>query len=238
MGDTIDVGMGDPVQVANPYLAGVPLAIFGGSGLYSTTAPTTVMVAANGSTLGKPKDFEGKTIALISLASLSSLATRKWLRQGGADETKVRLVELPFGSIVPALQRGTIDGALLSEPFLSLNRDNVRVIAKPFDAIAKSFYISTFFAKRSWLQTNRDLAHAFLGAMYEAGKWANAHQSESATILSKYSKLDLDKVRSMTRVSYATTFEANHIQPVLDIALQYGQITRSVNATAIMMAVN
>ena len=237
LGDTIEVGMGDPVQVANPYLAGAPLAIFGGSGLYSTNAPNTVMVVALGSTLAKPTDFEGKTIALISLASISSLATREWLRQGGADETKVHLIELPFGSIVPALQRGTVDGALLSEPFLSLNRDNVRTIAKPFDAIARSFYISSFFAKRSWLQTNRDLARAFLNAMYEAAKWANAHQAESATILAKYSKLDLTQVRSMTRVSFATSFDAGHVQPVLDIASKYGQLTRNVTAAEIMMPV-
>jgi 4,5-dihydroxyphthalate decarboxylase len=51
------------------------------------------MVVPNGGALGNPRDFEGKTIALISLASISSLATREWLRRGGADDTKVYLIE-------------------------------------------------------------------------------------------------------------------------------------------------
>lgn len=235
--DIIDVGMCDPIQVANPYIAGVPLTFFGGSGMYSTNAPTTLLVVANGSPLHAAKDFEGRTIALIALASISSLAVKEWLRQNGADQTKVRLVELPFGAMLPAMQRGTIDAALLAEPFLSSSRDSVRVVGKAFDAIAKSFYISSFFTKREWLQKNKDLAKTFLGVMYDTARWANAHHSETAVILSKNSKLELDRVRSMTRVNYATSFDPKGIQPVLDVALRYGQLPRSVGAAEIITAI-
>lgn len=232
--NVIDVGMCDPMQVANPYLAGVPLAFFGASGLYSSDAPTTLFVVGTASRLQTAKDFEGKTIALIALASISSLAMREWLRQGGVDVSKVKLIELPFGAMVPGLERGTIDAALLAEPFLSMGRDKVRVLGKPFDAIAKNFYISSFFARREWLEKNRDLARDFLAGMYATAKWANVHHDESATILAKYSKLELARVESMTRVNYATSFDPSGIQPVLDVALRFGQLPRPLRATEIV----
>lgn len=232
----IDVGMCDPIQVANPFLAGVPLAFFGGSALYTSDAPTTLLVVDKNSTYRQAKDLEGQTIAVVALASISALGVREWLQQNGADQAKVRIIELPFAAMVAALGRGTIGAALLAEPFLSAARDDVRVLGKSFDAISKSFLISSFFAQRSWLEKNHDLAKRFLGVMYDTARWANVHHTESAPILAKYSKLDLDRIRSMTRVSYATSFDPSLIQPVLDVAYKYKELTRPVNAKDIIVS--
>jgi len=234
--NVLDVGMGDPVQVANPFLAGVGLAFFGGSALYTSEAPTTLLVVDKNSPIRQARDFEGGTIAVVALASISSLAVREWLQVGGADQTKVRIIELPFAAMVAALGRGTITGALLAEPFLSAGRSDVRVVAKAFDAIAKSFFISSYFAQRDWLVRNRDLARRFMGALYDTARWSNAHYNESAPILAKYSKLDIDRIRAMTRVSYGTSFDPALIQPVLDIAYKYKQLEQRVNAKDIIAA--
>jgi NitT/TauT family transport system substrate-binding protein len=230
----IDVGMCDPIQVANPHLAGVPLAFFGGSALYTSDAPTTLLVVDKNAAYRQAKDFEGQAIAVVALGSISSLSVREWLQQNGADQSKVRLIELPFAAMVAALGRGTIAAALLAEPFLSAGRNDVRPLAKTFDAIAKSFLISSFFAQRDWIAKNRDLARRFLAVMYDTARWANSHRNESAPILAKYSKLDLERIRTMTRVSYTTTFDASLLQPVLDIAYKYKQLDRPVPAKDII----
>ena len=232
----LDVGMGDPVQVANPYLAGVQMAFFGASARYSSAAPTTLLVVDKNSSIHQAKDFEGQAIAVVALASISSLAVREWLQDNGADQSKVRIIELPFAAMVAALGRGTIAGALLAEPFLSAGRSDTRVLAKAFDAIATSFYISSFFAQRDWIAKNHDLARRFMTVMYDTARWANAHHAESAPILSKYSKLDVERIEAMTRIGYATSFQAALVQPVLDIAYRYKQLAQPVNARDIMTA--
>ena len=65
--------------------------------------------------------------------------------------------------------------------------------------------------------------------------WANAHQSESAEILAKYSKIDLERVRSMTRITYATTLEPRQLQPTLDVAVRYNQLERPVDARTLIV---
>jgi NitT/TauT family transport system substrate-binding protein len=235
--NAIDIGMDDAIEVANPFLAGMQIAFFGTSGLYSSSAPTSALVVAQQSPITSAKDLEGKIVAIITLASLSAISMREWLRVNGADQSKVKLVELPFGTMVPAIQRGTIDACLLAEPFLSLSRGQVRSIAKPQDTIAKSFVTSAFFAQRAWIEANRATARAFMQAMYETARWANTHQSESAVILSKYSKLPLDQVQQMTRVIYTTGFQPALMQPVLDVGLRYNEIKRGVNIGEIVVNV-
>lgn len=233
--NALDVCLADPIQVAHPVNAGVPLAFFAGGGLYTTNRPTTVLVVGNDSPIRTARDFEGKTIAVIGLASISSVAVREWLRQNGADVERVKLVELQFANMVGALERGVTAGAFLAEPFLSAANGSVRVLAKAYDAISKAFAISTFFASRDWIDKNRTAARAFAAAIYQTAVWANAHQSESAEILAKYSKIDLERVRSMTRITYATTLEPQQLQPTLDVAVRYNQLERPVDARTLIV---
>ena len=235
--DAIDIGMFDALQIANAHLAGVPLAFFGGAGLYSSSAPTTMLVVANGSPLQKAKQFEGRTIGVLTLGALSSLTLQAWLQRNGADPAKVRLVEVPYSVMTPALERGTIDAAHLAEPFLSQNRDRVRPLCAPQDEVANSFYICGFFAKRDWLQQNHDVARSLLKAMYDTARWANTHHDETAAILVNNSKLDIDQVKKMTRVSYATSLDPSRLQPVLDIGFQYGLLKRKVKASEIIVTI-
>lgn len=232
--NALDVCLADAIQVAHPVSAGVPLAFFAGAGLYSSAHPTTLLVVAADSPIRQARDFEGKTIAVIGLASIGSSAVSEWLRKNGADATRVKLVELQFANMVAALGRGVIAGALLAEPFLSASAGSIRVLAKAYDAIAESFAISTFFASRTWLTANRDAARKFATVMYDTARWANANQADSAAILAKISKLDLDRVRAMTRITYATSLDARQLQPPLDVALKYGELDHRVDAGALI----
>jgi ABC-type nitrate/sulfonate/bicarbonate transport system substrate-binding protein len=226
----IDIGMGDALQVANPFMANVPMALFGGSGLYSSDAPASVLMVDKNSPFQKPKDLEGQAIGVVALGSLTVLGVREWLGQSGVDLANVKVVEIPTAAMPAALARGTLGAAVLIEPFLSMSRDVVRPIGKPLDAIASSFYLSSFFASTSWLGANRDLAKRFLKAMYDAQRWANTHHDESASILTKYAKLDPSRVSAMTRARYATSLDAMRIQPVLDVAYKWKQLARPLNA--------
>jgi len=230
----LDVGIGDVIQVANPVNAGVDLAIFAGGGLYSTDAPTSLLCVARSSPIRVAKDLEGQTIAVVQLATMSALAVREWLRQSGVDLDKVRLVELPFAGMTAALGRGTIAAAMLAEPFLSDGVNEVRPLGKAYDAIAKSFYISTFMASRGWLVKNADAAKRVRQALHDASQWANSHRDDSAPILAKYAKLEVSRVRAMTRTTFATSLDERQMQPVLDVAYRYKQLTKPVNATDII----
>jgi NitT/TauT family transport system substrate-binding protein len=236
-GNALDIALSDPLQLAHSVNAGVPFAFFAGGGLYRTEAPATLLVVAKNSPLRAAADLEGQTIVVAGLGSLNYIAVREWLRQGGANLDKIRFVELPYPAIPAALLRGTIAAGVLAEPFLWTSHNELRTFGKPFDAIATSFYITGWFATRTWLTANPELAKRVAQVANDSARWANTHRADTAPILAKYLKLDPSAISGMTRVSFATSLDERQIQPVLDIAYRYKQLDKPVNASEIVARV-
>jgi NitT/TauT family transport system substrate-binding protein len=234
IGGAIDVGLGEATELANGVVHGLPLAIFAGGALYETAAPSTLLCVAANSTLRIAKDFEGETIAVPAITALSSMAVKAWLVRNGANVARVTFIELPVSAMLAALERGTVAGAHYGEPFLSAAGTAVRRISAPYDAVGKKFLISDWFSTRGWLTANPAVAKRLTDAIYATAQWANGHHDASAVILAKYTKIDVDLIRKMRRVSFATALERQWIQPVLDTAFIYGGLTRHVDASEVI----
>lgn len=231
----VDVGVVDCVQVGNALIHGFPTVAFAGGCMYSKQSPTLVLVTAKSGAMHTARDLEGQTIAVPSAKSLSSSMTTEWLRVNGADPDKVKFIEMAFPQMNTALERGTIAAAVNGEPFLSDAKAVQRALGVPFDAMGKPFYVNVYAASRDWLTANAALAHRLSTALYAAARWANAHRPETAVIESRYTKLPLDVAQTMARNVFATSFEPQLMQPVLDIATKYQLMTRAVRASEIAL---
>jgi NitT/TauT family transport system substrate-binding protein len=229
-GGSLDVATGDIVSLSNAINHGVPITLIAGGALYSSNAPTTLLCVEAGSPIRSARDLEGKSIAVITLVGLGTASTKAWLAQNGADPTKVSFLELPTSSMQPALDRGQVAAAVIGEPGLTSVRDKVRVIGKPYDAIAKSFLISEWFTTPEWLARNGALAKRVVAAIYATARWANAHQEQTLPMLAAYLKLDAQNLHGTTRAVYASRLAASDIQPVIDVAVQYRAVERSLKA--------
>ncbi|HXF35281.1 MAG TPA: ABC transporter substrate-binding protein [Candidatus Acidoferrales bacterium] len=234
VGGSMDIGMSDMLQVANAVNHGISLAFFAGGSIYDTNAPATVLCVARNSPLQTAKDLEGKTIALQGLKTLAEFSTREWLRANGADSSRVSFVETGAAAAVPSLLRGTVAATIVSEPFITAAGDEVRRFAKPYDYIAKSFYISSWYTTRTWLSANARSARKLQDAIYAAARWTNTHRDESLVILMNRLKLDPAKMKSLTRARFATTLEPKLMQPVLDIATKYALLDKHVDAATLI----
>jgi NitT/TauT family transport system substrate-binding protein len=229
-GGAIDVGMSDITVLANAVGRGLPFVAIAGGGLYSTTLPTTVLCIAKSAPYRTAAQFEGQTIAVSSLSSLSSTGVMAWLAHNGADLSKVRLIEMPPPEMAAALNRGSIAGAFIAEPVLSQSLPYVEPLANAFDAIAKQFALTNVFTTKDWMTRNPDAAKRFVRAIYETAAWANKHHDATAPILAKYAHLNVDQARRMRRASYATTMETSMMQPALDAAYAFKTIDHRVSA--------
>jgi NitT/TauT family transport system substrate-binding protein len=233
-GGSIDVGLGEATELANGISRGLPFAIFASGSLYDSAAPTTALCVAANAPFRLAKDFEGQAIAVPVLTSLSSMAVKAWLVQNGAQLAKVRFIEIPLGAMAAAVERGTVAAAHIGEPFLSAAGTSVRHLTAPYDAVGKQFLISNWFATRSWLAANPTTLKRVVEVIYDTARWAGSHHDASAVILAKYTKIDPDIIRKMRRVAYATSFQPQLIQPVLDAALTYGGLARHVEASELI----
>src|SRR5476649_1254084 len=56
-GNGVDIGVANPVSIAQAYAKGVPISVFAGGGLYTATSPATLLVVPKNSPLKTAKDL-------------------------------------------------------------------------------------------------------------------------------------------------------------------------------------
>jgi NitT/TauT family transport system substrate-binding protein len=242
-GGSLEMGTGDLVSGINAINAGVPIVMIAGGGLYSDKLDTgtTILAVLSDSPVRDPKDLVGKSIGVPTLVGLTTACLRAWLPAHGVDLASVKLVEIPQSSVVPALQRGTLDVALLSEPFLTYGKGLVRSVGYPFEAAtslspAREFCVSVWYASQSWFQSDPVRAKTALQAIYDTARWANDHRDDTFNILVQDGHLDADRAKGMRRTTYATTLTPALIQPIITIATNNKMFTKPVDAAAIITA--
>ena len=232
-GNGVDIGVANPVSIAQAYAKGIPVSIFAGGGLYTASSPATLLVVPKNSPLRTPKDLEGKTIGLPGLGDQLQAATMIWLQKNGADPAKVKFVEVnPPPVMLGALAQGRIDAATPPEPILTQSLvSDARIFGDPFAGVAPRFFIGVWVARTDWLKANPDVARRFADAIYEAARWANTHHDESAAILAKYAKADAAAFRNMRRATYTdSALDPRLLQPILDAGTQTGMLSGPVKA--------
>ncbi len=130
----------------------------------------------------------------------------------------------------PALESGRVDVAEIAEPALSASRATCRVLASPFEAIGRSWYLSAWFSSREWLAANAALAHRFTTALAQTAVWANAHQKDTAAVLERVSKMQHEVIVAMTRSRFGERLDPALMDPLFAVALKGGLLNAPITA--------
>jgi NitT/TauT family transport system substrate-binding protein len=230
-GNAIDIGCANVGAQANAHVAGLPLSMIAAGGLYSTNSPTTVLAVAKNAPFKTAKDLNGKVIGVSTLHDLQQASVLKWIDANGGDSSTLKFIETPVPTMAPALTAGRIDAACLLEPSLTFAKDDVRIFGKCYDAIAKTLMITSHFATNAFLTANPAAAHAFIGALRQTARWANANLAASASILADVSKIPVETIGEMHRVEFGEVLDPKLIQPVIDATAEYKFLAKSCNVT-------
>ncbi len=224
-GNGVDIGYADMVSIASGYGKSVPFTVIAPAAIHEPSAPVNLLVVQTDSPIHSAKDLNGKVIAGSGLGTISGFVPREWLERNGADLSSVKFVELPFPSMLPALEAGRIDAAMIAEPFYTAAKGNVRVLASPYDVVAnaKPFLISAYFTTDAFATAHPDVVAKFAAAIHQAAVWANKNHAASADILLKYAKLDPALAATMTRAKYGEELSPQLLQPIINLAAKYSK---------------
>jgi NitT/TauT family transport system substrate-binding protein len=227
---SFDVGQSAVSSLAVAHEHGLPFVIIAPGGAYSSKVPTSELIVAKNSPITKASDLIGKVVSVNALKSITSIAVEAWLDANGVKPDSVKFLELPFAETSVALTSGRIDAAFISEPSLGQALQNgARIIGHPYDAISHDFLISVWYTTSDYAKAHPDIVKKFAAIMAEAGTWANAHQSDSAAILQKYTKIE--NTGTMRRINYVDRLLPAQVQPLIDASAKYGIIDKTFPAT-------
>lgn len=219
----VDVGIMDLVTMINGHNRGLPFIYLAPGLIYRPSDHNYGVVVPENSPIRDAKDFNDKTLAATALNNISILPVKAWLDNNGADSRTIHWTEMPMGVMGNAVGQSTVQGALISEPFLSsvLEQGN-RVFFMEQKPLTPAMLYGGWATTTSWANANSAAARQFAAAMLEIAKWANGNFTAAAPILSKYSKIPLTVLQKMHHGEFAEALRPDLMNPVMSAAQKYG----------------
>ncbi|MEA2687883.1 MAG: NitT/TauT family transport system substrate-binding protein [Candidatus Eremiobacteraeota bacterium] len=232
IGGSFDIGKSSLLSLINARGRNVPIVIIAPAGVYDAAAPIGGLLVRADGPVKTAADLNGKVIAVSALNDLYTISTKAWLDQHGGDSSSIKLIELPISAVPEALAQGRIDAGNVLEPELqfALESGKVRVLAHPFDAIARRFLYTAWFTTKDYATKNRDVVDRFTRAMREAAAYTNAHHAETVGLLAEFTKVPAAVIGKATRSTAGTSIDPREVQHVIDVAYKYKAIPASFDA--------
>jgi NitT/TauT family transport system substrate-binding protein len=227
-----EIGKGSLIASLVAHLKGLPLTIVGNGAIWDPKSPFSLMVVAADSTVKTGADLNGKTLSTAALNDLNELAMRAWVDKTGGDSKTIKWIELPNSAAGAALADHRVDATSLNEPQLSaaIETGKVRSLAPCYSAIGEHFAFTVYFAQPDWSAKHPDVVKKFVRTTYAAATYTNAHHAETAAMMADITKIPLATISKMARVNGSTVGDPSLIQPAIDLAAKYENISRTFPA--------
>ena len=151
--------------------------------------------------LTKMSDLKGKKVATNNRGTATEWWLSEALRQGGVDITEVEVIGLPFPQIAPALESGSLDGAILSEPFATAAEDKGLIVRLSEDFV-NGFKPTYLYFNKEWVTANPDLATRFIKAYLRGARDLQGEryfEEANVAAIAKYTKVAPDVIQRARR---------------------------------------
>ncbi|MCZ2849217.1 ABC transporter substrate-binding protein [Modestobacter sp. VKM Ac-2978] len=183
-----DFGFATVVHVINARANNIPIKAVatpdGQQAVEEAPDMGNALVAGPDSGISDAGDLEGKTLGVIGLASLNTLAAQELADAAGVDPTSIQLVQMPFGQMPAALAAGDIDAAVVQSPFIAeAVASGSTVIAKPNVELFADSAVGLFTTSEQKIAEDEEVVRGFAAAMVEAQEYAAAHVDEARQTL-------------------------------------------------------
>ncbi|MGH7303319.1 MAG: ABC transporter substrate-binding protein [Candidatus Rokuibacteriota bacterium] len=131
----------------------------------------TVRKATWGKESKRIGDLKGKPVALNIRGAAVEWMLDQALKRDGLGLKDVQVKTMPFPDMVPALESGAVEAAILTEPFPTMAEERgVAVRPLPRPAGAKATPITAIFWNKDWAAKNPELAHKVMVAYLKAAR--------------------------------------------------------------------
>ncbi|NJL34104.1 MAG: ABC transporter substrate-binding protein [Chloroflexaceae bacterium] len=160
-------------------------------------------------------DLRGGTLGVNGNGSAIEYWLAQALAQGGVGIDEVTIQAVPFPAMPAALENGTLDAAVMSEPLVTINQDQ-GLIAVLSDDYLDGFTATYVIMHQAWLDANPDAARRFLRAYLRACQdlQGDYMTPEIAAIIEQYTEVPAPVIER-SNLSY---YQPDGTIPLQDIA--------------------
>ncbi|WP_328911689.1 MULTISPECIES: ABC transporter substrate-binding protein [unclassified Streptomyces] len=170
-------------------------------------------------------DLAGKKIAVNTLRGINEVAVRSTLKAHGVSDDGLKLVEVPIPDMPAALHSGQVDAAMLSEPFISVAKDQgAHPLPVSYASMGPKIPFAAWFASESYAAKHPKVVKEFTAALQESLRYGEAHPDEARAALDTYLTLDKGVSAHVTLPGWDPTTTRDQIEPLAKLAVDTGLI--------------
>jgi NitT/TauT family transport system substrate-binding protein len=238
-GGSVQIGSGSATSVITAVAHGLPLQFICGGALYEAgnRVPYQMLLVGKASPIKTAADLNGKTLGLqVARGDLAAMSSQAWVEKHGGDWQSIHILEIPQSAMAAAVEQGRIDGMSMGSPgsTIALASGKVRILADPFEAVARRFSIAPWFSTSAWVKANPDIVRRFGQAMAESSAYANTHPKDVLPLLAAYSGVEPEVIESAARAPFVVTMNPADFQPLIDVMLKYKVIDKTIDASELI----
>nr|WP_246405647.1 ABC transporter substrate-binding protein [Modestobacter versicolor] len=198
-------------------------------GQVSPDRDSSALVAAKDSGIDSLDDLEGKSVAVVQLASINLIGAKKLIEDAGATGTEY--VALPFPQMPQALADGRVDAAVITSPYVEQAVEAGAVtLANPSSDLFPGGTIYCYAATASYLEENAEVAEGFAAAMEEAILYTKDHEDEAKATLVENLELTEEQAQAQILPSnFDPEINLESIGEIQDLMEEQGSIDSTVD---------
>jgi NitT/TauT family transport system substrate-binding protein len=198
---------------------------------------SALIVAPPGSKVKSIKDIAGARVATPDLNTMADLLTNSMCVVNGVDYKKINWVRTPFPVMADVMNKGAVDAAFVTEPFIQATMRDAG--AQPIFDLATGptadMPAAGWASTGNFAKDNPDVIASFQRAMQKATTLALADRGMVEPLLVQYSKVDVDVAKMAILQTFQSKLDARRIQRVADIMLQFGFIPNRVDMSKMIV---
>jgi ABC-type nitrate/sulfonate/bicarbonate transport system substrate-binding protein len=170
-----------PAPMMAAWIQGADVALIG------TTVHQMVFTVITDSSIAKGADLKGKKIGVTRIGSASDLALRAALEHFGLNPRDVTMISMGgIPDILAGMRAGAVQGGVLSPPTSTLARELGYRPLLHIPDLGREFAFSSIAAKRSFIQSQPEVAKAFMAALSDGAKIYKEDSRAALRVLRKY----------------------------------------------------
>lgn len=226
-----------PVVVLMGQTRGVPLVLVCGTNAESTDPDKQLvaLVAKADSPLTSGEAFNGTTIAVNALKAANELTSRVEIERMGGDASTISFTALNTADMQGAVERGQVDAAVMTEPFLTpALASGMKVVAATQAPYTDQGTASAYMATRTFVEQNPDAVTGFCDSITEASEFANDNPDAVRETITEYTEIPETAVASMRLPTYSTNIKRETLDALADAIVDQGFTEQRPDVDAIL----
>ena len=230
----LDIVYSNGTTIVTSIARGIDLRIIlQGAPVGSAPPDTGALLKRKADSFKTGKDMEGKVMGVNTLGDSQWMLVQTWIKATGGDPSKVKIVEIAFPEMVPALKAGRVDSAFAFDPFMTIGLGDPEVdrldwiLSRVFANGPGAFQCIT---PQTAATRAKDI-RAYVRAYRRGAAWLNANQGKDAfyALIAGFTGLQPDLIRKMTQVPAHADIEPNSLAQLTRLMTQTGILTANVN---------